>query len=113
MKNNNLFHNLKQWSLKVSVGSIIFMSVMLLGGSIITLALPPSSLDDVKSNRANNQLIAENRDYLVDQVKSGWKKNGNNIYYNSGNVGIGVIPSSAYRLQVNGTGYFSGNVGIG
>jgi hypothetical protein len=136
MKNNNLFHNLKQRSLKVSVSSIIFVSVVLLGGVIITLAIP-SSLDDIKSHRANNQLIAENWDYLVEQMKSGWIKNGDNIYYNSGNVAIGNIPSSHYKmlvynttanyglyvynqtgnhgLYVTGTGrnYLAGNLGIG
>ncbi|MDR2415957.1 MAG: hypothetical protein LBD75_05120, partial [Candidatus Peribacteria bacterium] len=67
MKHNRLFQQFKQRCLKVSVSSIIFVSVMLLGGVIITLALP-SSLDAVKSNRANYQLPAENWDYLVDQL---------------------------------------------
>jgi hypothetical protein len=49
---------------------VIFISVVLLGGAIITLALP-SSLDDVKSPNAHYSLTAENWDYLVDQVKSG------------------------------------------
>ncbi|MDR0650578.1 MAG: hypothetical protein LBG59_04150, partial [Candidatus Peribacteria bacterium] len=69
-KKNTLFQHLKQWCLKVSVSSIIFISVVLLGGAIITLALP-SSLDEVKSTNAHQQLTAENWDYLVDQVKSG------------------------------------------
>ncbi|MDR0607743.1 MAG: hypothetical protein LBG52_05370 [Candidatus Peribacteria bacterium] len=69
MKINSLFKQLKQWCLRVSVSSIMFMSVMLLGGTIITLALP-SSLNDIKSTNANNQLTAENWDYLVAQVQS-------------------------------------------
>ncbi|MDR2415705.1 MAG: hypothetical protein LBD75_03720, partial [Candidatus Peribacteria bacterium] len=155
MKNNTLFQQFKQWGLNVSVSSIIFVSVVLLGGTIITLALP-SSLDEVKSSNANHQLTAENWDYLVEQVSgqisklatlsgrvstlldsSTWKKNGNNIYYNNGNIGIGTTPSSSYKtyiynsssnrglyinnqtgtygLYVGGTGrnYFAGNVGIG
>ncbi|MDR2191170.1 MAG: DUF5011 domain-containing protein [Candidatus Peribacteria bacterium] len=64
-----LFQQFKQWSLKSLVSVIIFVSVVLLGGTIITLALP-SSLDAVKSINANNQLTAQNRDYLVDKVKS-------------------------------------------
>ncbi|MDR0651611.1 MAG: hypothetical protein LBG59_09820 [Candidatus Peribacteria bacterium] len=68
MKNNNrFFKNFKQWGLKVSVSSVIFVSVVILGGAIITLA-SPSSLNDVKSNRANYQLTAENWDYVVDQM---------------------------------------------
>jgi hypothetical protein len=111
----------------------IFTTVILLGGTIFTLA-SPSSLDDVISTNANNKLSAENRDYVVRQVKSigndvdfninainvlsgrmntlsgkvtilsGMmsnssslrQKSGNNIYYNSGNVGIGTLPSSKY-----------------
>ncbi|MDR0650855.1 MAG: hypothetical protein LBG59_05700 [Candidatus Peribacteria bacterium] len=69
MKNNNrFFTNFKQWGLKVSVSSIIFISVVLLGGAIITLALP-SSLDEVKSTNAHYQLTAENWDYVVEQVR--------------------------------------------
>ncbi|MDR0650541.1 MAG: hypothetical protein LBG59_03955 [Candidatus Peribacteria bacterium] len=174
MKNNNrFFQQFKQWGLKVSVSSIIFVSVVMLGGVIITLALP-SSLDEVKSSNADQQLTAENWDYLVDQVKSTVNdittlttttqtdvsglsdrinaldgtvgtnttniadlsgkvstnttnisnlsgklatlsgnvttllsssssslraKNGNNIYYTSGNVGVGIIPNTSYALS--------------
>jgi hypothetical protein len=35
-----------------------------------------------------------------------WTTSGNNIYYNTGNVGIGVI-NPGYKLEVNGTGHFS------
>jgi hypothetical protein len=72
-KDNTFFQNLKQWSLKVSVSSIIFVSVMLLGGAIITLALP-SSLDDVKSQNTHYQLNAENWDYVVDQISGQTKE---------------------------------------
>ncbi|MDR0650189.1 MAG: hypothetical protein LBG59_01985 [Candidatus Peribacteria bacterium] len=143
MNNNTLFQQLKQWGLKVSVSSIIFISVVLLGGAIITMALP-SSLNDVKSSNANNQLTAENWDYLVEQVSgqvskltnlsgkisinttnitslsgklatlsgtvntltnttsSVRTKNGNNIYYSSGNVGIGLVPNYQYALDISG-----------
>ncbi|MDR0650066.1 MAG: hypothetical protein LBG59_01305 [Candidatus Peribacteria bacterium] len=67
MKHNSFSQQFKQWSFKVSVSSIIFVSVVFLGGAIITLALP-SSLNDVKSDRANHQLTAENWDYLVDKI---------------------------------------------
>ncbi len=35
-------------------------------------------------------------------VSSQWLNNGNNIYFNSGNVGIGVASPTALSLQVNG-----------
>ncbi|MDR0650550.1 MAG: hypothetical protein LBG59_04000 [Candidatus Peribacteria bacterium] len=60
----------KQWCLNVSVSSIIFVSVVLFGGAMITLALP-SSLDEVKSSNTHYSLTAKNWDYVVDQVKSG------------------------------------------
>ncbi|MBI5217420.1 MAG: hypothetical protein HY958_00625 [Bacteroidia bacterium] len=44
-----------------------------------------------------------------------WKKNGNNLFYNNGNVGIGTTTPSS-MLQVTGNATFattSGNVGIG
>ena len=35
-------------------------------------------------------------------ISSQWLNNGNNIYFNSGNVGIGVASPTALSLQVNG-----------
>ena len=72
-----------------------------------------TSLDGIKSAPAGNKLTAENWDYLVETV-SGlvnnpvnipaniWNKNGNNIYYSTGNVGVGTT-SPAERLHVNGS----------
>jgi hypothetical protein len=118
-KDNTFFQNLKQWSLKVSVSSIIFVSVMLLGGAIITLALP-SSLDDVKSQNTHYQLNAENWDYVVDQIGGQTKEltnlrgtvstlsgiisklrshNNNGVYY-TGNVGIGAASSASYKTLI-------------
>ncbi|MDR0650205.1 MAG: hypothetical protein LBG59_02065 [Candidatus Peribacteria bacterium] len=68
MRNNNLLQQFKRWGLKSVVSVVIFISVVLLGGVIITLALP-SSLDEVKSDRAHYQLSAENWDYVVEQVR--------------------------------------------
>lgn len=31
-----------------------------------------------------------------------WQRTGTNLYYNDGNVGIGVSPSTTYKLEVNG-----------
>jgi hypothetical protein len=36
-------------------------------------------------------------------ISSQWLNNGNNIYFNSGNVGIGLASPSTLMLQVNGT----------
>ena len=36
-------------------------------------------------------------------ISSQWLNNGNNIYFNSGNVGIGLASPSSLMLQVNGT----------
>ncbi|MDR0606841.1 MAG: hypothetical protein LBG52_00425 [Candidatus Peribacteria bacterium] len=93
---------------------------MFLGGTIITLAVP-SSLNDIKSTNTNNQLTAENRDYLIDQVKVGLSnvasslriKNGDNVYY-TGMVGIGTTPNNlrSEKLQVDGSGRFSGEVAV-
>jgi hypothetical protein len=114
---------------------------MLLGGAIITLAIP-TSLDEVKSTHPNNynQLTAENWDYLVDQVKTGanqliniinqitnlsgkvellsgkmtnmWIKSGDTVYYTSGNVGIGItIPND--KLHVNGNIITNGVIKVG
>ncbi|MDR2190525.1 MAG: hypothetical protein LBP53_05020 [Candidatus Peribacteria bacterium] len=69
MKKTTLFHHFKQWCVKMSVSSVIFVSVVILGGAIITWALP-SSLDEVTSQaEPANQLTAEKRNYLVAQVK--------------------------------------------
>jgi hypothetical protein len=62
------FQHFKQWLIKISASAFIFVSIVLLGGAIITMALP-SSLEDIKSTHANNQLTSGNWDYLVDQVK--------------------------------------------
>jgi hypothetical protein len=105
-----LFLHFKQRLFKASAGALIFVSIVLLGGAIVTMALP-SSLDDIKSTNADNQLTSENRDYLVDQVKvlsgkiataSLWKKDGQNIYY-TGNVGIGIKPLSSARVYISNT----------
>jgi archaellum component FlaF (FlaF/FlaG flagellin family) len=92
--------NLKQWLFKVSASALIFISMVLLGGAIVTMALP-SSLEDIKSINANNQLTSGSWDYLVDYVNSMWKKSGNDLYYNSGNVGIGTTTSTV-KLSVEG-----------
>ena len=41
-----------------------------------------------------------------------WSQNGDAIYYNDGNVGIGTVNPS-FKLDVNGTGSFAGNVQSG
>ena len=45
---------------------------------------------------------------------SQWLYSGNNIYFDSGTVGIGTsTPNSSYALDVSGNGYLSGNQTIG
>jgi len=42
-------------------------------------------------------------------VSSQWTTNGSNIYFNTGNIGIGTTTPSN-QLEVNGSGYFTGNL---
>jgi hypothetical protein len=123
MKKTTLFQNFKQWLLKSTVSSVIFVSVVILGGTIITLALP-STLDDVKSTNTDNQLTADSWDFLVDQVKalsgkisniSGNRQKHSYGLYSTGRVGIGDVPSSTATttLSVRGNSYLDGNLGIG
>ncbi|MDR2416343.1 MAG: hypothetical protein LBD75_07280 [Candidatus Peribacteria bacterium] len=102
MKNNkSFFVQFKQWCLKVLVSSVIFVSVVILGGTIITLGLPPSSLNDVKSNKANYQLTAENWDYLVDQMSG----QVNKLAVLSGKVSTNItnITNLSGRIATNTT----------
>ncbi|MDR0649983.1 MAG: hypothetical protein LBG59_00820 [Candidatus Peribacteria bacterium] len=65
---NTFFQNFKQWCLKVSVSSIIFISVIILGGTIITAALP-SSLNNLTSQASPpHQLTAEKWNNLLTYV---------------------------------------------
>ncbi len=49
---------------------------------------------------------------LTNIISSQWTTVGSNIYYNSGNVGIGTAQPAA-KLDVDGAVYLKGNVGIG
>ena len=56
--------------------------------------------------------LKQNLDYLKEQVSAGglWSTNGANVYYNTGNVGIGTTsPGSGYKLHVNGAIRTQGN----
>ncbi len=46
-------------------------------------------------------------DAVVQLAESQWKDNGNDIYYNDGNVGINRTPNSNYQLDVAGSARFT------
>jgi hypothetical protein len=67
---NNLLQQFKRWCLKSAVSVVIFVSVVLLGGALITLALP-SPLDEITSQATpSNQLTTGKWDSLVEHVKN-------------------------------------------
>ncbi|MEP7104068.1 MAG: hypothetical protein ABI721_05150 [Candidatus Dojkabacteria bacterium] len=53
------------------------------------------------------QAVVNNIDGLLK-----WRPNGNSIFYNGGNVGVG-ISAPAYPLDINGTGNFTNGIIIG
>ena len=42
-----------------------------------------------------------------------WNISGNNLFYNTGNVGIGAVPNSAYKLDVAGDARIQNNLYVG
>jgi hypothetical protein len=81
MKNTTFFHTFKQWLAKSVVSATIFVSIVLLGGIIITAAmvtdgrgqvnsLATSQLSNLYSFENGNKLTSGNWNSLVYYVKS-------------------------------------------
>ncbi len=47
---------------------------------------------------------------IASSASSPWTKTGNDLYYSSGNVGVGEAPDSAYKLDVMGTARIGGRL---
>ena len=46
-------------------------------------------------------------------VTQPWNISGNNLFYNTGNVGIGAVPNNAYKLDVAGDARIQNNLYVG